>query len=101
MKSFIKVSLSLIVACVAFNATAQSDPKPKNTGWVVSKDVQRYSNKSLSEPTGIQVTSVGTPDHVNSKMTRKRSSQTETSKNIKSSGTPDWVISKPVQLNKK
>ena len=101
MKSFIKVSLSLIVACVAFNATAQSDPKPKNTGWVVSKDVQRFSNKSLSEPTGIQVASVGTPAHVNSKMTRKRSSQDAVSGNVKSSGTPSWVVSKSVNtINK-
>lgn len=101
MKSLVKISLSLVMVFMMFNVSGQSDPTPKNNSRVVSKDVQRYSNKNLSEPTGIQVTSVGTPDHVNSKMTRKRSSQTKTSKNIKSSGTPDWVISKPVQVNNK
>ncbi len=99
MKSLVKISLSLVMVFMMLNVSGQSDPTPKNNSRVLSKDVQRYSNKSLSEPSGIQVTSVGTPEHVNSKMTRKRSSQTE--KNIKSSGTPDWVISKPVQVNNK
>ncbi|MBL7873355.1 MAG: hypothetical protein JNM78_17175 [Cyclobacteriaceae bacterium] len=99
MKSLIKISLSLVMVFMVFNVSGQSDPTPKNNGWVVSKDVQRYSNKSLSEPTGIQVTSVGTPEYVNSKM---RSSQTDApSGNVKSSGTPAWVVSKSVQLNKK
>lgn len=101
MKSLIKIFLLLVVASISFNVSAQSDPTPKNNGWVVSKDVQRYSNKSLSEPTGVQVASVGTPEHVNSKMARK-SSQTTTTGNVKSSGTPAWVVSKSVNLiNKK
>lgn len=102
MKSLIRIFLLLVVASISFNVSAQSDPTPKNNGWVVSKDVQRYSNKSLSEPTGVQVASVGTPEHVNSKMARKSSSQTATTGNIKSSGTPAWVVSKSVNLiNKK
>jgi hypothetical protein len=101
MKSLIRIYLSLIITCVVFSVSAQSDPKPQNTSRVVSKDVQRYSNKGLLEPTGIQVTSVGTPEHVNSKMTRRSSKTDVTSKNIKSSGTPDWVISKPVQVKNK
>lgn len=101
MKLLIRISLSIVFACTLFTVSAQSDPKPKSTGWVVSKDVQRYSNKSLSEPTGVQIRSVGTPGHVNSKMARKRSLQTDaTSGNVKSSGTPAWVVSKQVQVNK-
>jgi hypothetical protein len=101
MKSLIKISLSLALACIAFNLSAQSDPTPKNTSRVLSKDVQRFSNKSLSEPIGIQVTSVGTPAYVNSKMVRRSSESGKSTKNIKSSGTPAWVVSKPVQLKKK
>jgi hypothetical protein len=101
MKSLIRISLSLVLACTMFNISAQSDPKPKNTIRVLSKDVQRYSNKSLSEPTGIQVRSVGTPAYVNSKMIRtSRTESRGSTKNITSSGTPAWVISKPVQLKK-
>lgn len=102
MKSLIKISLSVVLSFTLFSVSAQSDPKPKTTSWVVSKDVQRYSNKSLSEPTGVQVRSVGTPEHVYSKMTRKRSSQTDVnSGNVKSTGTPAWVVSKQVQVNNK
>lgn len=101
MKSVIKNSLCAAFVLIAIGASAQSNPNPENNGWVVSKDVQRYSNKSLLEPTGILVKSVGTPAHVNSKMVRKRSSESDKSpSNIKSSGTPAWVISKPVQLKK-
>jgi len=100
MKSLIRISLSVVLACTLYTVSAQSDPTPKTTGWVVSKDVQRYSNKSLAEPTGVQVRSVRTPEYVNSKMTRKRSTQTEAAGNVKSSGTPAWVISKQVQVNK-
>lgn len=102
MKSIIRISLSLVLACAMYNVSAQSDPKPKHTSRVLSKDVQRYSNKSLSEPTGIQIRSVETSAYVNSKMVRKSNYKSSAStKNIKSSGTPDWVISKPVQLKRK
>ncbi len=98
MKSFIRISLSLVFTCAIFSVSAQSDPKPQNTSRVVSKDVQRYSNKSLSEPSGIQVTSAAPSEHVNSKMKRRSTATETTSGNMKSTGMPARAISKSVNL---
>jgi hypothetical protein len=100
MKSLIKISLSIVFVCMMFAVSAQTIPQPKGQAWPVSKDVQRYSNKSLSDPAGVEVKSVGTPDHVYSKMNRKKSVTASTG-NVASTGTPAWIISKPVQMKRK
>jgi hypothetical protein len=79
---------------LAVTATAQS--KTNSPGWPVSKGVSQYSNKSLADFKPLKLEVRGTPSFVQSKRVSTKSETIEG--NVKSKGTPDWVISKPVNL---
>ena len=79
-----------------FTVSAQST-KSHNTGWPVSKAVQYYSNKSLASFRPIKIKSVGTPSFVQSKRMKSSGKESATG-NIRATGSPNWVISKPVNL---
>jgi len=68
-------------------------------GWVVSKDVQRFSNKDLlTRKTGLNIKSIDRPAYVISKGVQAIGKSVTTEKgNVVSQGYPVWIISKEVQ----
>lgn len=68
-------------------------------GWVVSKDVQRFSNKDLlTRKTGLDIKSVDQPAYVISKGVQTVGRYGDAKKgNVVSHGYPTWIISKGVQ----
>lgn len=96
MKSFLKVIGAFALTVSMFTVSAQST-KSNNPGWPVSKAVQYYSNKSLASFKPMKIKSVGTPSFVQSKRVRPDRNEMAAG-NIPSTGTPGWVISKPVNL---
>ncbi len=95
MKSFLKVMGAFALTISMFTVSAQST-KSNNEGWPVSKGVHYYSNKSLASFKPMKIKSVGTPSFVQSKSVHSRGK--ENAGNIRATGTPNWVISKPVNL---
>ncbi len=81
-------------------AFSQNHPANRTAqGWVISKDVQRFSNKDLlTRKTGLDIKSVDQPAYVISKgiQTIRKSVTTEKG-NVVSQGYPVWIISKEVQ----
>jgi len=98
MKTYLKLIFAGIFAITVTAATAQTEVKSTDKGWPVSKDVQRYSNKSLATFKPIKIKSVGTPSYVQSKGVHRSKPTDSSAGNIPMTGTPDWVISKPVNL---
>jgi len=98
MKTYLKLIIVGIFSITLTTAAAQSEVKTSNKGWPVSKDVQRYSNKSLATFKPIKIKSVGTPFYLQSKGVHRIKSADPAVGNLPLTGTPDWVISKPVNL---
>jgi hypothetical protein len=98
MKSYLKIIFLFIFSITMADVAAQTEVKSSNDNWPVSKDVQRYSNKSLAGYKPIKIKSIGTPSFVQSKEVHRKKSSDTASGNVRSTGTPDWVISKPVNL---
>jgi hypothetical protein len=96
MKSFLRIMGAFALTVSMFTVSAQS-PKSNNAGWPVSKGVQYYSNKSLATFKPMKIKSVGTPSFVQSKRGHARGKEIAAG-NIRATGTPNWVISKPVNL---
>lgn len=80
------------------DVAAQTEVKSTDKGWPVSKDVQRYSNKTLHNYKPTKIKSLGTPSFAQSKEVHRSKPSVVAARNIRSSGTPNWVISKPVNL---
>lgn len=81
---------------------AYSQNQPANRivqGWVISKDVQRFSNKDLlTRKTGLDIKSVDQPTFVISKGVQTVGRYVVEKKgNVVSQGYPTWIISKGVQ----
>lgn len=81
---------------------AYSQNQPANRiaqGWVISKDVQRFSNKDLlTRKTGLDIMSVNQPAFVISKGVQTVGRYGGAKKgNVVSQGYPIWIISKGVQ----
>jgi hypothetical protein len=99
-----KASNKILIA-VAFslvNVLAYSQANPNNRiaqGWVISKDVQRFSNKDLlTRKTGLDIMSIDQPAYVISKGVQSIGRSVATEKgNVVSQGYPAWIISKEVQ----
>ncbi|PZR37966.1 MAG: hypothetical protein DI538_10950 [Azospira oryzae] len=99
-----KASNKILIA-VAFslvNVLAYSQANPNNRiaqGWVISKDVQRFSNKDLlTRKTGLDIKSVDQPAYVISKGVQTVGRYGDAKKgNVVSHGYPTWIISKGVQ----
>jgi hypothetical protein len=89
MKNYLKVSAVVAFVFIVSSAMAQST----ENGWPVSKDVNRYSNKSLTLHKGTKIKSVGTPVFVTSKM--QGASKAVTAGNVASTY-PMWTVSKGV-----
>ncbi|TXH29010.1 MAG: hypothetical protein E6Q96_04300 [Cyclobacteriaceae bacterium] len=89
MKNYLKISAVVAFVFIVSSAMAQSS----ENGWPVSKDVNRYSNKSLvaHKPTKLKL--VGTPVFVTSKM--QSPSKEVTAGNVTSTY-PMWTVSKGV-----
>ena len=67
-------------------------------GWVVSKDVQRFSNKDLlTRKTGLNIKSIDRPDVISKGVQAIGKSVTTEKGNVVSQGYPVWIISKEVQ----
>jgi hypothetical protein len=98
MKTYLKLIFVSIFSITVTAASAQSEGKSNNTGWPVSKGVQLYSNKSLATFKPIKIKSVGTPSYVQSKGVHRSKTADSSVGNIPMTGTPAWVISKPVNL---
>jgi hypothetical protein len=89
MKNYLKVSAVVAFVFIVSSAMAQST----ENGWPVSKDVNRYSNKSLTAHKATKIKSVGTPVFVNNKM--QKSTKETTAGNVASTY-PMWAVSKAV-----
>jgi hypothetical protein len=98
MTSYLKILFLFIFCFTLTEVVAQVEVKTSNTGWPVSKDVQRYSNRDLAHFRTTKVSSVGTPSVAQSKLVYRKKSFAPVTGNIRSEGAPDWVISKPVNL---
>jgi hypothetical protein len=98
MKSYLKIVFIAIFSITVTAVAAQTEVNSASKGWPVSKDVQRYSNKSLATFKPVKIKSVGTPSYVQSKGVHRSKSADSSVGNIPLTGTPDWVISKPVNL---
>lgn len=95
MKNYLKISAVVAFVLFVSNAMAQST----ENGWPVSKDVNRYSNKSLATHKPTVVKTVGTPAFVTSK--RQNKQKEVTAGNVVSSY-PMWTVSKGVnRISKK
>jgi hypothetical protein len=103
MKTSNKIILAIIFLLVNFITYAQTDQNNRRaTGWVISKDVQKFSNKDwLSRKVGLTIVSMDQPGNVISKgvQTIGRPSAAKPSRNgnVVSKGYPKWIISKDVQ----
>jgi len=98
MKSYIKLLLFFIFSIAMVDAAAQIKSTNNEKGWPVSKGVQRYSNKSLGDHKPIQVNSVGAPAYTQSKDVHRKKYTNKDKGNVELTGTPDWVVSKQVNL---
>lgn len=81
-------------------AYSQNQPDNRTAqGWVISKDVQRFSNKDLlTRKTGLNIKTVDQPAYVISKGVQSIGKSVTTEKgNVVSQGYPAWIISKGVQ----
>jgi len=97
MKSFLKVVSAFALSFIMFNVSAQSTESKAN-GWPVSKGVQYYSNKSLASFRPTKIKTQGTPSFVQSKGVHASKTQASETGNVRSTGYPNWIISKPVNL---
>ena len=93
-----KISLLALFMTTLFFANGQSKESP---AWLVSKDVQRYANKSLFEDQNlrrshIQAKSTAANWTISKGVHSSKSVQTVKG-NVKSEGIPAWTISKGVQ----
>jgi|JI6StandDraft_1071083.scaffolds.fasta_scaffold286234_1 hypothetical protein len=93
---FMAVAFSL--ACIFAYSQNQPDNRIAQ-GWVISKDVQRFSNKDLlTRKTGLDIKSVDQPAYVISKGVQTIGRpETTRNGNVVSRGYPTWIISKGVQ----
>lgn len=103
MKTTVKIIFSVIILSVSFFGYSQINPSGKRTtGWVISKDVQKFSNKNwASNNRGLTIKSLGYPNVAISKqvqVARKSASGSLSSDrgNIVSTGYPVWTMSKEV-----
>lgn len=95
MKNYLKISAVVAFVSIVSSGMAQST----ENGWPVSKDVNRYSNKSLAAHNATSIKSVGTPAFVSSK--RSTTQKHVTTGNVTSSY-PMWAVSKGVnRISKK
>jgi hypothetical protein len=95
MKSILKAISIFFLSIFVINGFAQS-PNPNTKGWPLSKGVQFYSNKDLKRFKPIKIKMRGTPSFVQTK--RQASNEKPISENVPLTGSPDWIISKPVNL---
>ncbi len=109
MKTNNKILYTFLFALIALSSGAQSKTDnsqgTRNPNWIISKDVQKISNRNLSSGLSLTIASMGTPDWVQSKdvmkgskMKNKRISEAG---NLVSRGYPQWIISKGVQRIRK
>jgi hypothetical protein len=89
MKNYLKISAVAAFVLIVSTSMAQSTDK----GWPASKDVNRYSNKSLTSFKATKINSVGTPAIAKSKM--QKSTSEATPGNV-ASAYPMWAVSKGV-----
>jgi hypothetical protein len=89
MKNYLKISAVVAFVFIVSTSMAQSN----ENGWPVSKDVNRYSNKSLTSFKATNINSVGTPAIAKSKMQKSIS---ETTPGNVTSAYPIWAVSKGV-----
>ncbi|MBX2913804.1 MAG: hypothetical protein KF856_00900 [Cyclobacteriaceae bacterium] len=89
MKNYLKISAVVAFVFIVSTSMAQST----ENGWPVSKDVNRYSNKSLASFTAANIKSVGTPAIAKSKMQKPA---TETTPGNVVSAYPMWAVGKGV-----
>lgn len=94
MKSILKVISVVALSFMMFTVSAQSTKADK--GWPVSKGVQYYSNKSLASYKLTKIKTQTAPSFVQSKGVHVRKSEISAAGNIRSTGYPTWIISKPV-----
>ncbi len=100
MKSILKVVSALALSLIMFNVSAQSTESKAN-GWPVSKGVQYYSNKSLASYKPTKIKTQGAPSFVQSKGVHASKAEADETGNVRSTGYPTWIISKPVnRINK-
>ncbi len=92
--------MALAFSLIHVFAFSQANPNNRIAqGWVISKDVQRFSNKDLlTRKTGLDIKSADQSARVISKgvQTIGRSETTRIG-NVVSHGYPTWIISKGVQ----
>lgn len=91
----LKISLIEMFVAGSFLVNAQT----KNSIWPVSKDVQRYANKSMFadedlKKSHIQAKTVDFPSIVVSKRVLRKDNVT--TGNVRSTGYPMWTVSKGV-----
>jgi len=96
MKSFLKVIGAVALSLIMFNVSAQSTKSDK--GWPVSKGVHYYSNKSLASYKPTKIKTQGAPSFVQSKGVHASKTEGSATGNVRSTGYPTWIISKPVNL---
>jgi len=94
MKSIIKAIGVFAFSIIMFNVSAQSNQSDK--GWPVSKGVQYYSNKSLASYKPTKIKTQGAPSFVQSKGVHASKAKADETGNVRSTGYPSWIISKPV-----
>lgn len=92
--------MALAFSLIHVFAFSQANPNNRIAqGWVISKDVQRFSNKDLlTRKTGLDIKSVDQPAYVISKGVQTVGRYGDAKKgNVVSHGYPTWIISKGVQ----
>lgn len=92
--------MALAFSLIHVFAFSQANPNNRIAqGWVISKDVQRFSNKDLLiRKTGLDIKSVDQSAFVISKGVQAIGKSVTTEKgNVVSQGYPAWIISKEVQ----
>lgn len=104
MKTTLKIILVVAFLVSSFMTHAQTDKSREDkTGWFISKDVQKFSNKNwLKGKSGLTIESIGQPDIAISKRAQTIGRPFTTSPsakrgNVVSKGYPAWIISKGVQ----
>lgn len=109
MKTNNKILYSFLFALIALSSGAQNKSDysqgTRNPNWIISKDVQKFSNRNLWSGPSLTIASLGTPDWVQSKGVMKGSKlkikRTSETGNLVSRGYPQWIISKGVQRIRK
>ena len=100
MKASNRIFMAVAFSLASIYAYSQNQPSNRIAqGWVISKDVQRFSNKDLlTRKTGLGIMSINQPAFVISKGVQTVGRNGGAKKgNVVSQGYPIWIISKGVQ----